>query len=52
MAQGAVYNDYLYVFMNPDSFPGDGYGLHYYKVTELSLESTRRIEGIPEYKAG
>ncbi len=51
MAKGAVYNDYIYIFMNPDFFPGDGYGLHYYKVDGIVIGVNTPIEGIPEYKA-
>jgi hypothetical protein len=42
----------IYIFfMNPDFFPGDGYGLHYYKVDGIVIGVNTPIEGIPEYKS-
>lgn len=49
MANGAVYNDYMYIFMNPDYFPGDGYGLHYYKIDGIVIGVNQTIEGAREY---
>ena len=51
MAQGAVYNDYIYIFMNPDYFPGEGYGLHYYEIDGIIIGVNTPIEGAREYGA-
>jgi len=48
MAQGAVYDDYIYIFPNLKDVPGSGYGLHYYSISGFTVGVNTAINGLDE----
>jgi len=48
MAQGTVYNDYIYIFPNLKDVPGAGFGLHYYSISGITVGVNTAINGLEE----
>jgi len=48
MAQGTVYNDYIYIFPSLKDVPGAEYGLHYYSISGITVGVNTPISGLDE----
>ena len=48
MKQGAIYNDYMYIFPSLCNVPGPGFGLYYYEIDGIIVGVNTPINGIEE----